>query len=55
MANAPLPERDARDEEVIWVGWKADYFLKRGWTGQIKLKRFNKLGFSRRLAGWFFS
>jgi hypothetical protein len=26
MANAPLPERDARNEPVIWVKREADYF-----------------------------
>jgi hypothetical protein len=26
MANVPLPERDARNEPVIWVEREADYF-----------------------------
>jgi hypothetical protein len=33
--------------KVIWVKYEAEYFLKRDWTGQIRLIRFKKSGFSR--------
>jgi hypothetical protein len=47
MANAPLPERDGVDEEVIWVKREADYFCTPGWTGQISMKPLRKIAPSR--------
>jgi hypothetical protein len=38
----------AGDKPVIWVGCEADYFFSDGWTGQIKLKWFEKLACARR-------
>jgi hypothetical protein len=37
----------ARDVVLIWAGGEGECFWKRGWTGQIRLKRFNKSGGSR--------
>ena len=33
VRNAPLVGRDARNTQLIWVKNKAEYFLRRGWTG----------------------
>jgi hypothetical protein len=38
----------AWNKPVIWVGCEADYFSRDDWTGQIKLKWFEKLACSRR-------
>jgi hypothetical protein len=57
----PLRVRDDRDTplewsetvvdiEVIWVGRERKYFCKWDWTGQIRLKRFNKLVFQKTVA-----
>jgi hypothetical protein len=37
----------AKDKEMIWVSGEAEYFLSEGWTGQIKLKWFDKFGCAR--------
>jgi hypothetical protein len=33
---------------LIWGGGEANNFFKRDWTGQIRLKRFNKFDFTRK-------
>jgi hypothetical protein len=33
---------------LIWGEDEANYFFARDWTGQIKLNRFGKLGFTRK-------
>jgi hypothetical protein len=38
----------AGNKPVIWVGCEADYFSHDDWTGQIKLKWFEKLVCTRR-------
>jgi hypothetical protein len=40
----------ARDKPVIWLAGKAGNFLREDWTGQIRLKRFDKSDFWRTLA-----
>jgi hypothetical protein len=37
----------ARDKPVIWVACEVDYFSRDDWTGQIKLKWFEKLACAR--------
>jgi hypothetical protein len=32
MANAPLPEQDARNRPLIWVKGEAENFFEAGWT-----------------------
>jgi hypothetical protein len=57
----PLHVRDDREtplvwdgirgiKELIWVSSEAEYFLSEGWTGQIKLKWFDKFGCARTAA-----
>jgi hypothetical protein len=36
MANAPLSEQDGLRYRLIWDFGKAEYFFKRGWTGQLQ-------------------
>jgi hypothetical protein len=36
---------------LIWVGGEAENFFKQDWTGQIRLKCFNKFGFARKRGG----
>jgi hypothetical protein len=36
---------------VIWVFGKSEYFFKWDWTGQIRLKCFDKFDFRRKALG----
>jgi len=46
--DAPLTwDETTEDMEVIWVKMESEYFFREGWTGQIRLNRFNKLQFAR--------
>jgi hypothetical protein len=47
MANAPSRDGMAGITHVIWVERKQEYFCKRVWTGQIRLKCSNKFDFAR--------
>jgi hypothetical protein len=38
----------AGDIEVIWVSGEGEYFWQWGWTGQIRLIRFNKFRHPRK-------
>jgi hypothetical protein len=40
--------RDARDIDLSRVNGQEEYFLRKGWTGQITLIRFKKLRGARR-------
>jgi hypothetical protein len=40
--------RDGEDKELIWVSGEAEYFLNEDWTGQIRLKWFDKFGCTRK-------
>jgi hypothetical protein len=48
IASRPSGDRTARVLDLIWVNGKAKYFRKQGWTGQIRLNRFNKSNRARR-------
>jgi hypothetical protein len=44
ISSRPSFGWDGRIFEVIWLAGEVDYFLREGWTGQIRLRLQGKLG-----------